>query len=192
MGTDINKNFDGPHISKPPMITPVQKQDFFSGFDEIDGNATEMTDMKNKNYVDVDEGVNFPLLGGPQKHRDYSTIKIDSDHGTELVDWKSIANGEETANDNQSKKRKKKKRKNGSKENGSNDGSEIGSNGTNENGIETGPEPMEIDGEIKTKKTRSQRRSEQKKKLEEKKIKDQEFSERGQLESALGLSKKAA
>ena len=87
----------------------------------------------------------------------------------ELVDWKSIANGEETANDNQSKKRKKKKRKNGSKENGSNDGSEIGSNGTNENGIETGPEPMEIDGEIKTKKTRSQRRSEQKKKLEEKK-----------------------
>ena len=87
----------------------------------------------------------------------------------ELVDWKSIANGEETTNDNQSKKRKKKKRKNGSKENGSNDGSEIGSNGTNENGIETGPEPMEIDGEIKTKKTRSQRRSEQKKKLEEKK-----------------------
>ena len=175
------------------MITPVQKQDFFSGFDEIDGNGngTEMTEMKNKNatYVDVDEGVNFPLLGGPQKHRDYSTIKIDSDHGTgtsnfqwlarwylyvttpflELVDWKSIANGEETANDNQSKKRKKKKRKNGSKENGSNDGSEIGSNGTNENGIETGPEPMEIDGEIKTKKTRSQRRSEQKKKLEEKK-----------------------
>ena len=87
----------------------------------------------------------------------------------ELVDWKSIANGEsETANDNQNKKRKKKKRKNGS-----NDGSEIGSNGTNENGIETGPEPMEIDGEIKTKKSRSQRRSEQKKKLEEKKIKDQ-------------------
>merc|ERR1711990_451651 len=94
--------------------------------------------------------------------------------------------GEETANDNQNKKRKKKKRKNGS-----NDGSEIGSNGTNENGIETGPEPMEIDGEIKTKKSRSQRRSEQKKKLEEKKIKDQELSERGQLESALGLSKKA-
>merc|ERR1712062_325542 len=93
---------------------------------------------------------------------------------------------EETANDNQNKKRKKKKRKNGS-----NDGSEIGSNGTNENGIETGPEPMEIDGEIKTKKSRSQRRSEQKKKLEEKKIKDQELSERGQLESALGLSKKA-
>jgi len=186
--TDINKNFDGPHISKPPMITPVQKQDFFSGFDDIDTNGTEMTDMKNKNatYVDVDEGVNFPLLGGPQKHRDYSTIKIDSDHGSELVDWKSIANGEETANDNQNKKRKKKKRKNGS-----NDGSEIGSNGTNENGIETGPEPMEIDGEIKTKKSRSQRRSEQKKKLEEKKIKDQELSERGQLESALGLSKKA-
>jgi len=187
--TDINKNFDGPHISKPPMITPVQKQDFFSGFDDIDSNGTEMTDMKNKNatYVDVDEGVNFPLLGGPQKHRDYSTIKIDSDHGSELVDWKSIANGEsETANDNQNKKRKKKKRKNGS-----NDGSEIGSNGTNENGIETGPEPMEIDGEIKTKKSRSQRRSEQKKKLEEKKIKDQELSERGQLESALGLSKKA-
>ena len=52
---------------------------------EIDnGNGTEMTEMKNKNatYVDVDEGVNFPLLGGPQKHRDYSTIKIDSDHGT--------------------------------------------------------------------------------------------------------------
>ena len=96
----------------------------------------------------------------------------------ELVDWKSIANGEETTNDNQSKKRKKKKRKNGSKENGSNDGSEIGSNGTNENGIETGPEPMEIDGEIKTKKSRSQRRSEQKKKLEEKKIKDQVCSTR--------------
>merc|ERR1711990_857814 len=133
-----------------------------------------------------DEGVNFPLLGGPQKHRDYSTIKIDSDHGSELVDWKSIANGEETANDNQNKKRKKKKRKNGS-----NDGSEIGSNGTNENGIETGPEPMEIDGEIKAKKSRSQRRSEQKKKLEEKKIKDQELSERGQLESALGMGKKA-
>ena len=92
----------------------------------------------------------------------------------ELVDWKSIANGEsETANDNQNKKRKKKKRKNGS-----NDGSEIGSNGTNENGIETGPEPMEIDGEIKTKKSRSQRRSEQKKKLEEKKIKDQVCSTR--------------
>ena len=185
------------------MITPVQKQDFFSGFDDIDTNGTEMTDMKNKNatYVDVDEGVNFPLLGGPQKHRDYSTIKIDSDHGSgtfrfegmtsavlslgimvpelwfkillELVDWKSIANGEETANDNQNKKRKKKKRKNGS-----NDGSEIGSNGTNENGIETGPEPMEIDGEIKTKKSRSQRRSEQKKKLEEKKIKDQVCSTR--------------
>merc|ERR1712235_89514 len=114
---------------------------------------------------------------------DYSTIKIDSDHGSELVDWKSIANGEsETANDNQNKKRKKKKRKNGS-----NDGSEIGSNGTNENGIETGPEPMEIDGEIKTKKTRSQRRSEQKKKLEEKK--KEQLSERGQLESALGLKK---
>ena len=66
------------------MITPVQKQDFFSGFDDIDTNGTEMTDMKNKNatYVDVDEGVNFPLLGGPQKHRDYSTIKIDSDHGS--------------------------------------------------------------------------------------------------------------
>ena len=66
------------------MITPVQKQDFFSGFDDIDSNGTEMTDMKNKNatYVDVDEGVNFPLLGGPQKHRDYSTIKIDSDHGS--------------------------------------------------------------------------------------------------------------
>lgn len=186
--TDINKNFDGPHISKPPMITPVQKQDFFSGFDDIDSNGTEMTDMKNKNatYVDIDEGVNFPLLGGPQKHRDYSTIKIDSDHESELVDWKPIADGEETSTDNQNRKQKKKKRKNGS-----NDGSEIGSNGTNENGIETGPEPMEIDGEIKTKKSRSQRRSEQKKKLEEKKMKDQELSERGQLESALGLSKKA-
>ena len=37
---------------------------------------------------------------------------------------------------------------------------------------------MEIDGEIKTKKSRSQRRSEQKKKLEEKKIKDQVCSTR--------------
>ena len=74
------------------MITPVQKQDFFSGFDDIDTNGTEMTDMKNKNatYVDVDEGVNFPLLGGPQKHRDYSTIKIDSDHGSGMYWFESM------------------------------------------------------------------------------------------------------
>merc|ERR1712046_4189 len=59
-------------------------------------------------------------------------------------------------------------------------------------GIETGPEPMEIDGEIKTKKSRSQRRSEQKKKMEEKKLKEQQLSERGQLESALGLVRKTS
>jgi len=179
---DVNKNYDGPHISKPPMLggkPSFDKVALFSGFDKVGEDGDEERKDSKEPFTDIEKTIDFQLWKPVSNDQTVVKMESDDEHIGETETITQNGNGDGALLTKTKKKKKKKK---------STSGTSAPFADKSESGAPLPEAGIASDGtvvsEIKKKKanTRAERRKLQKMRM----AIEEQRSERGQLEDGGG------